>query len=487
MLLQLFTMIAPNGAAWRSWMSRPSPEWGLLPQPIWEERLMDSSTQPPRLRPHARSFLGCLRDFLTPEVWKQAHRSRKAKKQSPRWATQPLVLTLLVMTWCCGDSQPERFETAKAFVATCLPKRRRPGQTVTGFHKALAKLPLAALRAVAAGVRRRLAALLDLQTDGFIVLGCDGSRLECPRTAELERRLGSVGKAKSAPTLWVTAVVHLRTGLLWAWRLGKGDAAEREHLQQLLPALPAGTLLVADAGFNGYWLAQAIVAAGAAFLIRASGKDSLYTEGATSARAWDEGTVWLWPEVAQRQRQLPLRVRLIRLRGKKRRDVWLLTNVLESGRLSAEAAGRYYRWRWENEGLFRTYKRTLGKVKLLSRTVRLVHREAEGALLATQLLLAQGVRALPPSGPPTAPQRCSPRQVLLVIRREIYGGRGRRSRGHFGQRLAEAKPEVRHRRTPKVKRRWPRRVDHKPTKPPRFLTLTDRHKALWAKLEREVA
>jgi hypothetical protein len=81
------------------------------------------------------------------------------------------------MTWCCGDSQPERFETAQAFVATCLPKRRRPGQTVHGFQKALAQLPLAALRAVAAGVCRRLAVLLDLQTEGFIVLGCDGSRL----------------------------------------------------------------------------------------------------------------------------------------------------------------------------------------------------------------------------------------------------------------------------------------------------------------------
>jgi hypothetical protein len=448
---------------------------------------MDSAAPPTHLPPHARSFLDCLREFLTPDVWKQAHRGRKAKKKSPRWATQPLVLTLLVMTWCCGDSQPERFETAKAFVATCLPKRRRPGQTVQGFHKALAKLPLAVLRAVAAGVRRRLAAVLDLQTEGFVVLGCDGSRLECPRTEELEQRLGCVGKAKAAPALWVTALVHLRTGLLWSWRLGKGDAAEREHLRQLLPTFPAGTLLVADAGFNGYWLAQAIVAAGAAFLIRVSGKDSLYTEGGVSVSEWSEGTVWLWPEVAQRKRQLPLPVRLIRLRGKEGRDVWLLTNLRDPGRLSAEAAGRYYRWRWENEGLFRTYKRTLGKVKLLSRTVRLVHREAEGALLATQLLLAQGVRSLSPSGLPQEPQRCSPRQVLLVIRQEIYGGRSVQRRGRFGQRLAEAKLEARRRRQPKVKRRWPRRVDHKPPKPPRFLTLTDRHNALWAKLERESA
>jgi hypothetical protein len=28
----------------------------------------------------------------------------------------------------------------------------------------------------------------------------------------------------------VTALVHLRTGLLWGWRLGKGTASERGHL-----------------------------------------------------------------------------------------------------------------------------------------------------------------------------------------------------------------------------------------------------------------
>ena len=43
---------------------------------------------------------------------------------------------------------------------------------------------------------------------------------------------------------------------------------------------------------------------------------------------------------------------------------------------------------------FRTYKRTLGKVKLQSRTVALVHREVEGSLLAVQLLLTQGTFAL---------------------------------------------------------------------------------------------
>src|SRR6266404_2353683 len=214
-------------------MSRSPPPW-VLSHILGEERLMKTKTTARRLRPQARSFVGCLREFLTPALWKQAHCQSQSKRRSSRWSTQPLVLVLLLMTWCCGDSQPERFETARAFCVACVPKRRRPGRTVQGFQMALAKLPMGVLRAFAAGIRQTLASRLAARwfDDGFIAIGCDGSRVECPRAAELEQRLGQAGKDGSAPTLWVTALVHLRLGLPWAWRLGKGTASERSHLLQ---------------------------------------------------------------------------------------------------------------------------------------------------------------------------------------------------------------------------------------------------------------
>src|SRR2546425_8189502 len=90
-----------------------------------------------------RSLAEILRDFLTPALWKQAHqvRRRTQTKSSPRWMVQPLVLTLLLMSWSQGDSQAERFEYAKAYCQVCLPRRRNPGKTVQGFQKALARLP----------------------------------------------------------------------------------------------------------------------------------------------------------------------------------------------------------------------------------------------------------------------------------------------------------------------------------------------------------
>jgi hypothetical protein len=388
------------------------------------------------------------------------------------------------MTWCCGDSLAERFETARAFCVACRPQRKRPGQTVEGFQKAVARLPTGVLRAFAAGLRRQITCIFAdrLPVEGFIPLGCDGSRLECPRTAELEQRVGTAGCDGSAPNLWVTALVHLSTGLLWSWRLGKGTASEREHLRLLLPTLPPRALVVCDAGYKGFELAAAILASGAQFLIRASSQLHLFVEEGVPSEEFGEGVVYYWPNAVRKAHEKPLKLRLIRVKSdQNKHDVWLLTSVLDSTQLSVATASRFYRWRWENEGLFRTYKRTLHKVKLVGRTVRAVHREAEGSLLAVQLLLAQGTLAIPA---PTVQQPiavpCSPRQVLREIRREIAGLPACRGKECFGERLLLARRERRVRNSSKVKRSWPRRCDHKAPKPPLLRKLSEQQKALIA-------
>ncbi len=421
-----------------------------------------------------QAFLDCVRYFLTPRVWKQARRALRPYG-AIRWQPQPLLLVLLVMTWCSGDSAAERFETAKAFYVASYQRRRRPGKTWEGFHKALARLPAPALRHLAAAVRGRLEQVFGprLVVDGFIPLGCDGSRLDCPRTPELERRLRANPKPHDPPTVWVTAFVHPASGLLWSWRLGGPRASEQDHLARLLATLPRLALVVADAGYVGYALLQKLVAARRWFLIRLNATAPLYTAERVAFSRRHEGLAYYWPQQGQRKGQPPVAVRVLRLRGRKA-DVWLMTNVLDAARLPRETARKFYRWRWRDEGLFRTYKRTLGKVKLLGRTVAQVHREAEGSLLAVQLLLAQGAWALQgagavPSGPPSA------RQVLLEIRAEIRNATGMylgpRQRRTYLERLQGIRSDRRRRRRNQVRRRWPSRVDHKPPKPPKILTM----------------
>jgi hypothetical protein len=437
-----------------------------------------------KLRPRAKSLPQALRQFLTPQLWKQAHQAQARQRRRARWDTQPLVVTLLLMSWCTGDSQAEHFEAAKACCVACRPRRRRPGRSMAGFDKATARLPMAALRALAAGLRRQLARLPGWCTDGFIALGCDGTRLQCPRSEVLERFL--TWKDKAAPAVWLTAVVHLGSGVPLCWRWGKGTANEREHLRAMIGLLPAQALVVADAGYIGLELARALNER-VAFLIRGCSLASFYSGRDVRLESFREGVFWYWSREAKKQGQAPVRVRLIRVRGRRRkgrrgRDVWLMTNVLDRQRLSAAQAGRYYRQRWESEGLFRTYKRMLGKVKLRSRTVALVHREAEGSLLGLQLLLAMGAKALRPAREGESGV-VSPRQVLLEVRREIAAAQGGRRAG-LDKRLGRARRERRRRTSAKERRVWPGRVPHKPPKPPKILKLTEAEKALIRRLNR---
>lgn len=424
-----------------------------------------------RLRPAAKSLPQAMREFLTPTVFRQVRKAANRRKQ-PRWDVHPLLLVLLLSTWCAGDSLPEKFEVARGFCIVCCPKRKRPGKSFSGFEKAVAKLPMHVLRALAAALRSRLLVVFGqrLLCHGFIPLGCDGTRQECPRSVELEQRLGTSSKAGSAPTIWNTSIVHLALGIPWCWRLGSGGkASERTHLIQMIQWLPKLALIVTDAGYVGYDVMRRLMEANVLILMRMSSNTTFYTEQKTPLSKFREGVVYYWPKTIQDLNLPPLRGRLIRVTECRRKhDVWLFTNVEDRRRLPVKVASQFYRWRWENEGFFRTYKRTLKKVKLAGRTVRVVHREAEASMIATQLLFCLGALAMPTHASTETPILCSPRKVLLEIRSELTARYPRRD---FGQRLQTAQRERRSRDTPKEKRPWPRRKKHKPPGPPILLLI----------------
>jgi hypothetical protein len=428
-----------------------------------------------------RSLLDFVRQFLTPHSFKQARQAVPRKRSVPRWDLQPLLMIALAMTWAAGDSQEEKFVTARGFYVITHEARKRPGKTLQGFQKALSRIPMRQLRVFAAGVRDRIQRRLGerLLIDGFAPMGCDGSKLECSHTAELEARLKPGGKAESAPMVWVTAFVHLGTGLLWSWCLGPGTADERVHLCRMLNTLPTLALIIADAAYMGYELAWAIVRSKRSFLFRLSSKNYLYTLEEAVLTEWTEGLVYFWPERAQKKGEPPIPCRLIRIpaSGKAKRDVWLLTDILDPARLTAKTAAKFYRWRWRNEGLFRTYKRTINKIKLSSRTVRLAHREAEVSLLALQILLAHADLAHRSSTASAGEMVISPRKVLLAIRNEMKAQNGPPT-PCYAQRLKGCRVVPRHQTSAKARREWPGRRPHKAPEPPNLRTLNDEQKIL---------
>ncbi len=431
-----------------------------------------------RLRPQAKNLPQSMREFLTPQVFKQVRSQIARKRKKPRWDVHPLIWVMLLMAWSAGDSLPEKFEVARGVYVACCPKRRRPGKSFSGFEKALRQVSMPMLRALGSALRTRIHFVFGdrLMYEGFIPLGCDGTRQECPRSEELEQRLGTVtreGNLSDAPSIWNTSIVHLVLGIPWCWQFGRGTkSSERRHLRQMIPLLPKLALIVADAGYVGYEVTRALIDANVWFLIRMSCNATLFTEDGQEIETWTEGIVYYWPVRNRRRKDPPIRARLIRVTSRKRKHpVWLLTNIEDPNRLSISLASKFYRWRWESEGFFRTYKRTLKKVKLESRTIRLVHREAEVSMLSIQLLLCQGALAMPVPKSAAKPIQCSPRGVLLIIRAEFAGDK---FRSDYSVQLSKARRDTRSRRSAKERRPdFPGRRPHKPPKPPVILPLPD--------------
>ena len=66
------------------------------------------------MRTQYTSLTAALARFLCPQVFKQAHQAHRPKKTASRWDLHPLLMVLLLMTWTTGDSEAERFATARA-------------------------------------------------------------------------------------------------------------------------------------------------------------------------------------------------------------------------------------------------------------------------------------------------------------------------------------------------------------------------------------
>jgi hypothetical protein len=111
----------------------------------------------------------------------------------------------------------------------------------------------------------------------------------------------------------------------------------------------------------------------------------------------------------------------------------------------------------------------------MSRTVAMAHREAEGSLLAVQLLLAHGALTVPAAANVAEPVLPSARNTLLEIRAEIRNVTGMylgpRQARTYRERLERIRLDRRKNRRNKVRRRWPGRKDHTPPKPPRILRM----------------
>jgi Transposase DDE domain len=294
----------------------------------------------------------------------------------------------------------------------------------------------------------------------------DGTRIEAPHTLDNETHLGCAGRAKTAPQVFLTTLWHLGLGLPWDYRVGPGTASERTHLKQMVPGLPPAALVVADAGFAGYGVCLRLLRHGQNFLLRVGSNMTLLTDLGYYHEERD-GLVYLWPQKHRCCR--PLVLRLIVLRQGKQ-EVYLLTNVLDAEQLTDAEAAFFFELRWGEEVFHRSYKQTLQRRKLLSRTAATCLVEAQGTLLGLWLLGLMTVSRLVAAGiDPLSMSVAKARDAVRQARRNTRPRRGPRSLD-AALRAAGTGGYQRHGR--RAARNYPRKKREKPPGPPKIKAAT---------------
>ena len=355
----------------------------------------------------------------------------------------------------------DRFFDARGVLDKALPRGRRVGRTYQGFVKSLLKVG----ETLAGQVQMHLRKAIDevagpkhVKRFGWFILAVDGTKIDCVRSRANEEAFGIGGRDKSGPQQLLTTLWHMGTGLPWAWITGRADAAERDHLREMLDLLPEGCLLVADAGFTGFDLLNQILERRCSFLIRVAGNVTLLQKLGYALEERGD-TVYLWPR--DRRSQSPLIVRLIKV-GNRKKGVFLITNVLSEQELSRETASQIYEMRWGVEVFYRSLKQTLERRKMRSAAPQQAKLELHWSMMALLLLGLLSVERIIARG--NAPLTWSTAMALRAVRRTFTAARSYRT---LLRDLATATKDSHTRPSSKKARNWPHKKNDPPPASPR--------------------
>jgi len=383
------------------------------------------------------------------------------------WALRPLVTMALLWSWGEQASLDRRFK-AGLQVLPQLFADQEWGGTYQGFTKALIRWSAAVVAVLVVRLRCLMQHIAGdhWSIGGWVVMAVDGTRIELAHTAEnaahfsrlpkrarnpKRKQKGTKPKERAAatPQAWLTVMWSVGLGLLWDWRQGPSESSERAHLLEMIDALPDRTLLVADAGFQGYEYWRKLLDSGHSFLIRVGAQVRLL-QGLVATRRND--IAWLWPVQARRQGLPPIVVRLIQLHDGKQ-PLWLATSVVDKHQLSDNQALEIYRRRWGVEVFIRGFKQTYGRGKLRSHAPQQVELELDWSLVGLWTVELLAIRELLACG--RQPQDLSTAQALDALRTTLCHAAHGLDHGLFS-RLAAIRNDGYTRRQKSI-RVWPRK------------------------------
>jgi hypothetical protein len=413
----------------------------------------------PRVRGVTPSYCQTLReaiDEVLPASLVPAHWETSAKC----WKDRQLVMGALLSSWDDGRTAGDRFRAARRCLVSMYPARKRPGKSYNGFADALVQYTARQLPTLQEHLRTLMQQWLTPRHwlyHGFVLIAGDGSKIDVPDTKANAAAFGTAGRGKCGPQQTLTTLFHVTAALPWAWRRGNARDSERRHLQEMIPLLPQHTLLLIDAGFTGYDLLSSLLAADRDFLVRVGANVHLLKElGHVEER---EGTVYLWPQDKQESEDPPLVLRLVRImkgRGRRRRCMYLLTNVTDRRRLSDVLAKWIYNKRWGVEVMYRSLKQTMEARKMRSDSPERARAELDWMVMGLWVLGLMCVGQVLKTR--RSPGEWSPAEALRIVSVALTrpddkspggGVRGRLRRAVKDQYERRGQKKARHRRDKK--------------------------------------
>lgn len=409
------------------------------------------------------------------------------------WTPKALICAALLWAWSDETSLTQRFVRARKIIIALAILPRRPAHSYQAFLKMLRRWTLTLTVVLLKAFRHRMETdLADrFLLHGYTVFGVDGSRIALPRTQSNEQRfspaavhtpksaksrqraktraagdLRSYAKTINCPQMWLTTMFHVGSGLPWDWRTGPSDSSERDHMQQMIAALPAHALITADAGFVGYAYWKTLLEGGRDLLIRV-GSNVRLLQGLGYVKEHD-GVVYLWPNTEANRNQPPLVLRLVVAAGG-RHPVYLVTSV-SGDRLSDHQVLEIYARRWGVELFYRHFKQTFDRHKLRSHIADHVELEATWSLIGLWAMSLRTQVELAKTG--LGPERISVAGMLRAYRQVMHEYRSDPDAGEsLGETLQRSMIDT-YRRGNKASRNYPRKKSKKSKMVPKLLLAT---------------
>ena len=412
------------------------------------------------------------------------------------WTPQLLSWTALLWAWSDELTLHERFSSTRRTVQFLFPRQDDFATSYQAFIKLLRRWTPQLVVLLQAILRHRMQEVLPgcWEICGWVMFGVDGSRIELPRTRSHEaaysssrlkgkstRRRCKKGRKKSckkgrdkrhakkanSPQMWITTMWHAGTRLPWDWRTGPADSSERAHLLEMLPGLPDGALITADAGFVGYEYAKAVVDSGRQMLVRVGANVRLLRKLGFARES--AGIVYLWPDAQTKKHSPPVVLRLMVVQSGKH-PVYLVTSVLSKSDMSDAQVIELYRRRWGIEVFYRSLKQTFGRRKLRSTNADNARIEVEWSLTGLWAMTLYALVEANQCGTP--PSKLSIAKTLRAFRRMLRDYRHPSERHcHLQDRLREAVIDSYVRKN-KTSRDYPRKKQESPPGAPNFKLAT---------------